>query len=110
MMQIRKLGVMRLGAVLLFAAGCTAASPGVGSGAGDDGGAGDVADASPDLALAPDLAQPPFEDGDQDGLDDAQELAWAHDYLPYISHSPTEDCKVGGLLVRVRPHPDDAKL
>ena len=29
-------------------------------------------------------------DRDQDGLDDAQELAWAAAYLPYLSISPSD--------------------
>ncbi len=44
-------------------------------------------------------------DLDQDGLDDAQELAWAEQYLPYLSVSPSDDCPTAGLVVRVSPHP-----
>jgi hypothetical protein len=44
-------------------------------------------------------------DRDQDGLVDAQEDAWARQYLPYLSFSPDEDCGVHGIIVRVSPHP-----
>jgi hypothetical protein len=44
-------------------------------------------------------------DLDNDGLDDAQELAWAQQYLPYLSLSPNDECPTGGLAVRVSPHP-----
>ncbi len=49
-------------------------------------------------------------DDDGDGLDDRAELLLARDYLPYISTAPTDKCSLGGLLVRVRPHPKDATL
>jgi hypothetical protein len=95
-------------------AGCNSpnpvANPGVDAGPGGADAAGAPA---PDgaIAPAPDLGGPPaIVDQDHDGLDDAQELAWARDYLPYISHSPTEGCALGGLLVRVSPHPQNAKL
>src|SRR4051812_22779722 len=47
-------------------------------------------------------------DQDQDGLDDAQELAWAQQYLPYISMSPQDECPTAGIAVRVSPHPAGA--
>lgn len=42
-------------------------------------------------------------DQDRDGLDDAMELAWAQEYLPYISMHPQEDCPTAGIVVRVEP-------
>src|SRR5689334_2617902 len=44
-------------------------------------------------------------DADNDGLDDAQELAWAQQYLPYLSVAPDDGCPVSGIVVRVSPHP-----
>ena len=66
-----------------------------------------------DLALASDIAVLPdltIIDRDKDGLDDAIELQWAAQYLPFISISPTDGCSTMGLLVRVRPHPLDKTL
>ena len=48
-----------------------------------------------------------FVDRDLDGLDDAYELDMARRYLPFISCHPSEGCGLSGLLVRVRPHPDN---
>lgn len=62
-------------------------------------------------ATAPDDREPDgsqFVDDDGDGLDDARELAIADDYLPYLSLAPDDGCRLSGLVVRVRPHPDDA--
>lgn len=42
-------------------------------------------------------------DVDRDGLDDAMELAWAQQYLPYISMAPDENCPTAGIVVRVTP-------
>ena len=44
-------------------------------------------------------------DQDGDGLDDAMELAWAQQYLPYLSVAPNEECPTSGIVVRVSPHP-----
>ena len=44
-------------------------------------------------------------DADGDGLDDAQELAWARQYFPYYNISPEEHCGVHGIITRVTPHP-----
>lgn len=44
-------------------------------------------------------------DQDGDGLDDAMELAWAQQYLPYLSVAPDEECPTSGIVVRVSPHP-----
>ncbi len=89
----------------LMLAGCTDTNP-----AATDG--GDPSDAAngDGPSLAPDLSQASITDDDHDGLADADELRLAHDYLPYLSLSPQDNCPVGGLLVRVRPHPMDATL
>jgi hypothetical protein len=47
-------------------------------------------------------------DDDADGLDDAEELRLATAYLPFISIAVDDGCSRSGLLVRVRPHPQDA--
>jgi hypothetical protein len=44
-------------------------------------------------------------DQDRDGLDDAQELAWARQYLPYLSISSDEHCGTHGIIARITPHP-----
>src|SRR5688572_9263525 len=71
---------------------------------------GDLAGADLVGAPAQDGAQPAIVDQDQDGIDDARELALARDYLPFISMSPVDECPRSGLVVRVRPHPGDATL
>src|SRR5262245_11444320 len=48
-----------------------------------------------------------FVDLDGDGLDDADEAAWAAAYLPYLSDDPDDGCPVSGIVYRVHPHPDD---
>jgi len=48
-------------------------------------------------------AAPTASDQDRDGLDDAQELAWAQQYLPYLSLAPDEECATAGIVVRVEP-------
>jgi hypothetical protein len=42
-------------------------------------------------------------DRDGDGLDDAMELAWAQQYMPYLAISPEDHCPTAGILVRVEP-------
>jgi hypothetical protein len=42
-------------------------------------------------------------DQDRDGLDDAMELAWAQQYLPYLSISPEDGCPTAGIIARVTP-------
>jgi hypothetical protein len=44
-------------------------------------------------------------DGDRDELDDAMELAWAQQYIPYLSIAPEDDCPTAGIVVRVEPLP-----
>jgi hypothetical protein len=58
-----------------------------------------VAPASCTPAAAPATAG----DQDRDGLDDAMELAWAQEYLPYLSTAPDEECSTAGIIVRVEP-------
>jgi len=106
---------------LALVAGCSdgavspvGGGPSAGGGKSDGAGGGasgaDGAAAGSDGAIGGSDAAAALTDDDQDGLDDAQELAWARAYLPYISHSPTEQCKTGGLLVRVSPHAQDPTL
>ena len=83
---------------LVLAAACGNADP---AGAGDD------APAGPDAGPAD---APPIVDRDQDGLDDAYELAIAADYLPFVSLDPGDGCSRSGLLVRVRKHPADPAM
>ena len=49
-------------------------------------------------------------DEDGDGLDDAHEDFLARAYLPYLALHPDDECPRSGLLVRVRPHPADARF
>lgn len=42
-------------------------------------------------------------DQDRDGLDDAMELAWAQQYLPYLSVSPEDSCPTAGIVARIEP-------
>ena len=49
-------------------------------------------------------------DDDHDGLADALEDAAARAYLPFLSSHPDDACPLSGIVVRVRPHPDDAAL
>src|SRR3954465_488421 len=42
-------------------------------------------------------------DQDQDGLDDAMELAWAQQYMPALSISARDSCPTAGVVVRVTP-------
>jgi hypothetical protein len=51
-----------------------------------------------------------FVDLDLDGLDDVWETQVAEDYLPFLSLDPGDKCPRGGIVVRVRPHPDKAGL
>lgn len=49
-------------------------------------------------------------DLDGDGLDDAWELETAQNYLPFLSLDPADGCPRGGILFRLRPHPDKPNL
>src|SRR4051794_3900024 len=103
---------MKAAALVCFlVAGCSTSDPAAPAGGADlaglpGAGSDGAATGSPDLAGGTTA----MVDQDHDGLDDADELAWASAYLPYLSHSPTESCALGGLLVRVSPHPQNPKL
>jgi hypothetical protein len=45
------------------------------------------------------------QDSDHDGISDADEDRFAHDYLPFLSLDPSDDCPRAGILYRLRPHP-----
>jgi hypothetical protein len=101
--------------LLLACSSSAALSPPLDSGTVDDLSAAAAADltgvaAAADLAVAPSPSPADPKDNDQDGLDDAQELAWAQSYLPYLSISPQDKCPTGGILARISPHPGDPKL
>jgi hypothetical protein len=51
----------------------------------------------------------PEVDVDEDGIDDATELALAESYFPYYSLNPEDRCSRHGVLFRLTPHPDDPK-
>jgi hypothetical protein len=48
----------------------------------------------------------PAADLDGDGLDDAYESKLAEEYLPFLSLDPSDGCKRGIIVFRMRPHPD----
>ncbi|MEW5853467.1 MAG: hypothetical protein AB2A00_32120 [Myxococcota bacterium] len=84
---------------------------------------GSVPDAGgTDAAFPTDAAQPtdagtldaggadaatPSGDNDGDGVDDGFEAQLAHDYFPFFSLHPDDECTTHGVLFRVAPHPDD---
>ena len=84
---------------------CACGSPGGGGGAdaagGDDAGSADAPPGTPDAPAA-------IVDHDGDGLDDALETTLAITYRPFLSVHPDDGCPLGGIAVRVWPHPDDA--
>jgi hypothetical protein len=82
---------------LLIALACAACSSG--NGPADAG----IFDGAVNLDAFPHVDG--FVDDDRDGLDDAQELAWARQYQPFLSIAPGDECPLSGLLVRVSPHP-----
>jgi hypothetical protein len=96
-----------VGVVLLAA--CASSTPVNSSGTMDDpGGLGaHLAGDDPHADSPPATTPPPATklDVDQDGLDDIDEQKWAKEYLPYLSLSPNDACPIGGLVVRVSPHP-----
>lgn len=93
---------MKTVAVLFLLAGCSGerATPG-GADAGAPG--GDAA-GSVDASVSADL------DRDGDGLGDDREMELALAYRPHLSLHPDDGCPLGGIVVRVRPHPDDPAL
>lgn len=89
-------------AALILTAGCTGGWDAPGGADGSTGAAVDAARPGPDAPV--DL------DGDRDGLGDAQEMALAAAYRPFLSLHPDDGCPLGGIVLRVRPHPDDPAL
>jgi hypothetical protein len=85
----------------LLLAACDGEGPSPGP-AGDD-----AAEPTPDASASPDAAALE-EDLDGDGIPDAREAELAAAYLPFLSLHPDDGCTVGGLLYRMRPHPEDA--
>jgi hypothetical protein len=49
-------------------------------------------------------------DDDDDGLDDAFELALVRKHMPFLAHHPDDGCGLAGVVFRARPHPDDGAL
>ncbi len=81
--------------------------------AGDsDGGTpdGSVPDAGPDAGPVDAGSSDAGLDRDLDGIPDELEARLAADYLPYLAVHPSDGCKLGGMLYRVRKHPADAGL
>jgi hypothetical protein len=75
----------------------SASSTGAGGGAGGLGGGGTTSSGGPG-------------DFDGDGLDDAFEADVAARYRPFLSVDPGDGCPLGGIVYRVRPHPDKPDL
>lgn len=90
---------MRRALLALILAGC---SGGDDAGADASAASGDAARAAVDAAVDVDL--------DGDGLGDAAEMELAVAYRPFLSLHPDDDCPLGGVVLRVRPHPDDPAL
>lgn len=83
----------------------------------DGSGATGTPTASPTDTVAPSptpsatpTPTPAIVDADGDGLDDAYELQAATDYLPFLAIHPDDGCPLGGMVVRVRPHPMNPAL
>src|SRR5947207_3208923 len=72
------------------------------------GGAVVVTDASDAATAAEVEAAPAKVDADGDGLDDADERAWADEYFPFYAIHPSDGCKTHGVVYRLSPHPADA--
>ncbi len=71
-------------------------------------GTGCGSSSTPAMPVAPTSCSPATttaSDRDGDGLDDAMELAWAQQYLPFLSISPEDHCPTAGIVVRVEPLP-----
>lgn len=93
---------MKTVAVLVLLAGCSGERAAPTS--ADAGASRDDAAASADASVSADL------DRDGDGLGDAREMELALAYRPHLSLHPDDGCPLGGIVVRVRPHPDDPAL
>src|SRR5262245_12909886 len=97
----------------MLAAVTAVSACGGGSGAGGDAAGDDAIDAPPGTPDAPPGtpdAPPAIVDDDGDGLDDADEMAWAIAYRPFLSVADNDGCALGGIVLRVFPHPDDPTL
>lgn len=117
---------MRAWLLITLTLGASVACSGTNPAAPDSGvaDAGDLVDAgAPDAGLqdagAPDAGVDAGADAgavdagidrDGDGLDDALEEQLARGYLPYLSMAPDDGCPLGGIVYRVRRHPDDPTL
>ena len=65
-------------------------------------------DASTNDVVVTNEAAPTKVDIDGDGLDDADESAWAEEYFPFYAIHPSDGCKTHGVVYRLSPHPADA--
>jgi hypothetical protein len=92
-------------ALVIVAGAC-----GGGSSPDDPDAAGGDDTPPPDAREDPPDAPPAFVDHDLDGLDDGDELAWAVAYRPFLSVADDDGCALGGIVLRVFPHPDDPTL
>ncbi len=100
---------------VLVAVGCGTQVDGVTADAGNhpdaqvtidaQGSGGDGTIATPDAPATGADAMSMSGDVDGDGLDDVVEMQLAHDYMPFVSLDPADGCPLGGMLVRVHPHP-----
>ncbi|MDI1432076.1 hypothetical protein [Polyangium sorediatum] len=87
---------------ILTGAGAGSGS-GIGGGSGGEGGSGSGSGAGSGSGGGMIVV-----DQDGDGLDDTYEASLAESYLPFLSLDPDDGCPRGGIVYRVRPHPDDA--
>jgi hypothetical protein len=92
-----------------LAAVIVAGACGGGSSADDPDAAGGD-DTGPDAAVTSPPDANLFVDVDLDGLDDGDELAWAIAYRPFLSVADDDECALGGIVLRVFPHPEDPTL
>ncbi|MBL8949204.1 MAG: hypothetical protein JNK82_00405 [Myxococcaceae bacterium] len=82
-----------------------------GSDAGDEADAGTaVADAGTVVDAGALVDAGTLVDLDRDGLDDALEARLAVEYLPSLSLHPNDECPLGGMIYRARPHPMNPAL
>lgn len=100
------------------AAGGAGGSPGTGAGSSDGGGG--AGGAPPSGGSDPrggggagaggGAGGAPGEDLDGDGIAQDVEDDLAASYRPFLSVDASDACPLGGIVYRVRPHPDDAAL
>lgn len=89
---------------LILAAGCS------GGGSDPTGGGSDGSVTGGDAAHPAAADASVDRDVDGDGLGDQAEMALAIAYRPFLSLHPDDGCPLGGIVLRVRPHPDDPAL